>query len=143
MSNSGLFEISEKAFRRIDKEKICDNITYVTDDSFDEKEFVTNALEKNQKLEKEVLKIIKIHSPFIDDDGIVEISYNQKRGEYFILDNIINSHMQRYFEEKYSLYYVDKKYVPYDNGYGNYYKLTFIWNSVEYYIKNMSKTKIR
>lgn len=116
MFDSELFEISEKVYKRIDKEDIQ---------------------ERNQILEKEVLKIIKAHSPYIGDNGMVEINYNSKRGEYFILNSIINSHRQKYFEEEYSLYYIGKTYVPYNNGCGDFYVLSFLWDSIEYNIKNM------
>lgn len=120
MFNSELFEISEKAYKRIDKEDIQ---------------------ERNQRLEKEILKIIKAHSPYIGDNGVVEINYNSKTHEYYILNIIVSSHMQKYFEEEYSLYYIGKNYVPYKNGFGDYYILSFLWDSIEYNIKNRSNPK--
>ena len=122
MFDSKLFEISEKASNRIDKEKI-------------EK--------RNQKQEKDVLRVIKMHRGAIDDNGMLVLNGNTKTGEYQILNSIITSHRQKYFEEEYSLYYVDKKYVPYNNGFGNYDVITFIWNSLEYNNKNLGNSEAK
>ncbi len=125
MFNSELFEISEKANKMINQEDI-------------QKGHLEN--------EKKVLEIIKKYSYTIDEKGMAKISVLSKNSngdidEYKILRSVMELGRQRYFEEEYSLYFVSDEFI--EAGLDEYNMITFVWNSVEYNIRNKSKTRIR
>ena len=122
MFDSELYEISEEAFK-----------------SINHKDFQ----KRNQKIEKEVLEIIKAFSYTIDENGIAKIRISSKDNpyEYDIFNSMINSGRLKYFEEEYSLYFLSDEYVEvYSDAYN---VITFIWNSLEYNIRNISQIKSR
>lgn len=122
MFNNELYEISEEAFRTINHENIQN---------------------RNKKIEKEVLEIIKAYSYNIDENGIAKIRISSKESpyEYDVLNSMINSGRLKYFEDEYSLYFLGDKHMEvYSDVYN---VITFIWNSLEYNIRNMSQAKSR
>ena len=133
MFNSELYEISEKAFESI-------NYEYVQ--------------RRYQKLEKDVLKMIKKYAYKIDENGISRVRvlsrcfkgpsaysmrYSAPNAEYEVLKRIMDLGRQKYFEEEYSLYIVDTEHVELDDDRCD--AITFIWNSMEYNIRNMPEAK--
>lgn len=122
MFDKELYEISEEVFNSVNH-KECQK--------------------RNQKMEKEALEIIKAYAYTIDENGIAKIRISQKESpyEYDVFNSIINSGRQKYFEEEYSLYFLGNEYVEaYSDAYN---VITFIWNSIEYNIRNMSQAKSR
>ena len=122
MFDSELYEISKEAFKLINH-----------------KDFQ----KRNKKIEMEVLEIIKAYSYTIDENGIAKIRISQKDSpyEYDVFNSMINSGMLKYFEDEYSLYFLGNEYVEaYSDAYN---VITFIWNSIEYNIRNMSQAKSR
>lgn len=122
MFDSELYEISEEAFKSINHK---------------------DSQKRNQKIEKEVLEIIKAYSYTIDENGIAKIRISSKENpyEYDVFNSMINSGRLKYFEEEYSLYFLGNECVEvYTDVYN---VITFIWNSLEYNIRNMSKAKSR
>lgn len=120
MFNSELYQISEESFKSINHEDLQ---------------------KRNQKIEGEILEIIKAFSYTIDENGIakIRISSKEKPYEYDIFNNMISSGRLKYFEEEYSLYFLGNEYVEvYSDVYN---VITFIWNSLEYNIRNMSQAK--
>ena len=122
MFDKELYEISEEAFKSIN----CKELQ-----------------KRNQKIEKEVLEIIKAYSYTIDENGIAKIRISLKENpyEYDVFNSIINSGRLKYFEEEYSLYFLGKEHIE---AYSDTYNIiTFIWNSLEYNIKKMPQSKSR
>ena len=101
---------------------------------------------RNREMEKAVLEIIKKHSNYINSDGISRIEIMSHKDEdyhynndYKVLSSIILLGKQKYFEEEYSLYFVSDDYVEaYSDSYS---VITFVWNSIEYNMKNKPKVK--
>lgn len=122
MFDSELYEISEETFKSINHK---------------------NLQKRNQKIEKEVLDIIKAYSYTIDENGIAKIRISSKENpyEYDVFNSMISSGRLKYFEKEYSLYFLDNKYVEVSSDVYN--VITFIWNSLEYNIRNMSQSKSR
>ncbi len=125
MFNSELFEISEKANKMINQEDI-------------QKGHLEN--------EKKVLEIIKKYSYTIDEKGMAKISVLSKNSngdidEYKILRSVMELGRQRYFEEEYSLYFVSDEFI--ESGLDEFNMITFVWDSIDYNIRNKYKTKIR
>ena len=96
--------------------------------------------------EKNVLEIIKKYSYNIDENGMAQIrvfskNSNSDMDEYKILRSILESGRQRYFEEEYSLYFVSDEFI--ESGLDEFNMITFVWDSIDYNIRNKYKTKIR
>lgn len=122
MFDSELYEISEETFKSIN----CKELQ-----------------KRNQKMEKEALEIIKAYAYTIDENGIAKIRISSKENpyEYDVFNSIINSGRLKYFEDEYSLYFLGDKHVE---AYSNVYNvITFIWNSLEYNIRNIPQEKCR
>ena len=122
MFDSELYSISEKAFNSTNHKELQ---------------------KRNQKIENEVLEIIKKYAYAIDKNGIatIMISSKDEPHEYDVFCSIINSGRLKHFEEEYSLYFLGEEHVE---VYTDVYNLiTFIWNSHEYYKRNMPKVKSR
>ena len=125
MFNSELFELSEKAFKSTNFKKLQ---------------------KRKREMEKAVLEIIKQNYYRIDENGIVKIEeiYTEKTGhkhDYDTLKSIIKLGMQKFFEEEYSLYFIGE---AHDKSADDvYHTITFIWDSVEYNIKNVSEATRR
>ncbi len=120
-----LFEISENAYKMINQEDIQ---------------------KRSKETEKKVLEIIKKYSYTIDENGIAKIrvfskNTNSDMDEYKILRSILESGRQRYFEEEYSLYFVSDEFI--ESGLDEFNMITFVWDSIDYNIRNKYKTKIR
>ena len=125
MFDKELFEISESAYKMINQVDI-------------QKRYLEN--------EKNVLEIIKKYSYNIDENGMAQIrvfskNSNSDMDEYKILRSILESGRQRYFEEEYSLYFVSDEFI--ESGLDEFNMITFVWNSIDYNIRNKYKTKIR
>ena len=125
MFDKELFEISENAYKMINQEDIQ---------------------KRSKEIEKKVLEIIKKYSYTIDENGIAKIRVfskptNTNTEEYETLRSILETGRQRYFEEEYSLYFVSDEYI--EGHLDEYNLITFVWDSVEYNIRNKYKTKIR
>lgn len=125
MFDKELFEISENAYKMINQEDIQ---------------------KRSKETEKKVLEIIKKYSYTIDENGIAKIrvfskNSNSDMDEYKILRSILESGRQRYFEEEYSLYFVSDEFI--ESGLDEFNMITFVWDSIDYNIRNKYKTKIR
>ena len=125
MFDKELFEISESAYKMINQEDIQ---------------------KRSKEIEKKVLEIIKKYSYTIDENGMAKIRVFSKNSngdidEYKILRSILESGRQRYFEEEYSLYFVSDEFI--ESGLDEFNMITFVWDSIDYNIRNKYKTKIR
>ena len=122
MFDSELYEISEEAFKSINHEELQ---------------------KRNKKIEKEILEIIKAYSYTIDENGIAKLRISQKDNpyEYDVFRSMVNSGRLKHFEDEYSLYFLGDEYVEvYSDSYNI---INFIWNSIEYNIRNMSAARKR
>ncbi len=115
-----LYEISEKAFNSMNHEE---------------------RKKRNLKKEKKALEIIKAYAYTIDENGIarIRISLQDNPYEYYIFKSIIDSGRLKYFEDEYSLYFLGEERLEIYSDVRNI--ITFIWNSLEYNIRNMPKAK--
>lgn len=122
MFNSELYKISEKALKSLNEEDIKN---------------------RNLQMETEVAEIIKNYSYAINKNGIAKIrvfskNYKNENPDYKVLRSIIDSGRQKYFEEEYSLYFVGDESIEAQDTYN---MITFIWNSIEYNLKNNPQVK--
>lgn len=104
---------------------------------------IRNFKKEIKKIEKEVLEIIKDYCYIIDENGLVKIrtSSGEKPREYNVFNSLIKSGRLKYFEEEYSLYFLSDERVE---AYSDIYRvITFIWNSLEYNMRNKPQSKSR
>ena len=111
-----LFRISEKVFENLDKD----------------------AIEKrNLELNKKIVEIIKKQCTHSTNTGLkfVSAASDENEEDYIALMSIICLGKQKYYEEELSLYYIgiDSTHL------GS--KIYFVWNGLEYNIKNDSYAK--